>query len=108
VVVCALALGHLPRLTPSIWEMGRVLAPGGWALISDIHPSVALEGGKRTFTGDDGVTYAVEHYVHHLDDYRGVAEACGLRLDTARDVYAEGKAEPVAVVYGMRKTKDGG
>jgi malonyl-CoA O-methyltransferase len=107
VVVCALALGHLPRLEASIREIGRVLAPGGWALISDIHPSVALAGGKRTFTGDDGVTYAVEHYVHTVEAYRGASEAAGLRLDTMRDVYAAGKAEPVAVVYMMRKRHDG-
>lgn len=107
VVVCALALGHLPRLAASIAEIGRVLAPGGWALISDIHPSVALAGGKRTFVGDDGVTYAVEHYVHTVEDYRKAADTVGLRLDIARDVYAEGKAEPVAIVYATRKANDG-
>jgi malonyl-CoA O-methyltransferase len=108
VVVCALALGHLPRLEPSIREIGRVLAPGGWALISDIHPSVALAGGKRTFTGDDGVMYAVEHYIHTVEAYRHAAETVTLWLDTVRDVYAAGKVEPVAVVYVMRKTEDGG
>jgi malonyl-CoA O-methyltransferase len=107
VVVCALALGHLPRLELSIREIGRVLMPGGWTLISDIHPSVALAGGKRTFVGDDGVTYAVEHYVHTVEAYRSASEAAGLRLDTVREVYAAGKAEPVAVVYVMRKNHDG-
>ncbi|MFN8562002.1 MAG: class I SAM-dependent methyltransferase [Anaerolineae bacterium] len=50
-VLCGLALGHLPRLQPTMDEIARVLKPGGAALVSDVHPSVALSGGQRTFRG---------------------------------------------------------
>ena len=37
VIVCALALVHVPRLHPVLAEFARVLRPGGDLVISDIH-----------------------------------------------------------------------
>lgn len=87
VIICGLAVGHL---TPSasqqaMLEMGRVLKPDGIALISDFHPFQAWRGGQRTFTGDDGRTYAVEHYIHSYADYFDYGRAAGLKLDAVRE-----------------------
>lgn len=80
-VLCGLALGHLPRLQPTMDEVARVLKPGGAALVSDVHPSVALGGGQRTFRGSDGRLYAVEHYPHLYADYQRTATQVGLVID---------------------------
>lgn len=85
VVICGLALGHLPRLQPSLDEIGRVLKPGGAALISDVHPFAALSGGQRTFRGSDGSEYAVEHYPHLYADYQQAASMAGLEIDAVRE-----------------------
>ncbi|MBX3086818.1 MAG: class I SAM-dependent methyltransferase [Anaerolineae bacterium] len=71
VVLCGLALGHLPRaeLVSTLAEISRVLRPGGVLLFSDFHPYVYLNGGRRTFTSPDGKTYAVEHYVYFPSEY---------------------------------------
>jgi ubiquinone/menaquinone biosynthesis C-methylase UbiE len=37
VIVCALALVHVPRLQPALAEFARVLRPGGDLVISDVH-----------------------------------------------------------------------
>jgi SAM-dependent methyltransferase len=37
VIVCALALVHVPRLQPVMAEFARVLRPGGDLVISDVH-----------------------------------------------------------------------
>jgi SAM-dependent methyltransferase len=40
VIVCALALVHVPRLQPVLAEFARVLRPGGDLVISDVHHEV--------------------------------------------------------------------
>jgi malonyl-CoA O-methyltransferase len=85
VVICALALGHLPTLGPALREISRVLRPGGSALLSDFHPFVFLSGGQRTFIAPDGMTYAVEHYPHLYADYHQAAQASGLHITGVRE-----------------------
>ncbi|GIK62626.1 MAG: hypothetical protein BroJett018_04200 [Chloroflexota bacterium] len=82
-ILCGLAMGHLTPIAMrrAILEMGRVLKSGGMALISDFHPFQAWQGGQRTFTGDDGRTYAVEHYIHSYADYFDAGQTAGLTLD---------------------------
>lgn len=114
VVLCGLALGHLPRLEPSIAEISRVLKPGGVALISDFHPFIFLNGQRRTFTAPDGTTYAVEHYAHLYADYHTAAQSAGLvveqvsepRLGIDHAVRFAGESAPgtpVIIAYRMRK-----
>lgn len=83
VIICGLALGHLNHaaMRQAIMEIGRVLKPGGVALISDFHPFQAWQGAQRTFMGGDGRTYAVEHYAHSYADYFDAAQAAELQLD---------------------------
>lgn len=101
VVVCGLALGHLPRLQRTMDEIARVLKPGGAALISDLHPFVALGGGQRTFRGADGGMYAVEHYPHLYGDYQRTAAQAGLEIDMVLEP-ALNRA-PVAIVFRLYK-----
>ncbi|NWG18568.1 MAG: class I SAM-dependent methyltransferase [Chloroflexi bacterium] len=107
VVLCGLALGHLPRLTPSLGEISRVLKPGGCALVSDFHPLLALNGGRRTFTAPDGRTYAVEHHVHLYSDYHQAARRAGLRVaDVVEPRSGHPSAPPgwpVAIIYRFIK-----
>ncbi|MGJ3238361.1 MAG: class I SAM-dependent methyltransferase [Anaerolineae bacterium] len=100
VVLCGLALGHVPQLVPSLREISRVLKPSGVALISDFHPYQALKGSQRTFRVGD-TTYAVEHYVHHLSDYVTGGQAHHLQLIALREpMYQE---QPVVLVLAYRK-----
>jgi hypothetical protein len=61
-------------------EMGRVLEPGGEALISDFHPFLYFNGGRRTFKANNGIEYAVEHYPHLMADYFAALTAAGLSI----------------------------
>lgn len=80
-ILCGLALGHLPQISPTFAEIARVLKPGGWALVSDFHPFIFLNGARRTFTAPDGSTYAVEHHLHLYADYHAASAAAGLLID---------------------------
>ncbi|MGX6605458.1 class I SAM-dependent methyltransferase [Micromonosporaceae bacterium Da 78-11] len=44
-IVCALALPHLPALAPVLREFARVLRPGGHLVLSDIHVQSLYLGG---------------------------------------------------------------
>ncbi len=86
VVICALALGHLPSPAPALAEIGRVLRAGGTALVSDFHPFAFLSGARRTFTAADGAVYAVEHYPHLYSDYHRAGQSAGLVIDAVTEV----------------------
>ncbi len=105
-VLWGLAVGHLPQAAPSMRELGRVLKPGGWALVSDVHPFIALQGALRTFTAQDGSTYAVEHYVHLYSDMLRAAQAAGLLIDYVEEPRLAGDAagKPIVIIYRLRKS----
>lgn len=106
VILCGLALGHLTRLQPSMSEISRVLRPGGTALVSDFHPFVFLNGGQRTFTGQDGLTYAVEHYPHLYMDYHRTAREAGLHIvdvtECTMNTASSGEL-PIVIVFRFEK-----
>src|SRR5450432_3851651 len=54
VIVCALALDHVPRLDPVLAEFARVLRPGGDLVISDIHHELITRGSAMTTRGPAG------------------------------------------------------
>ena len=111
VIICGLALGHLPHLNVTLREISRVLTPGGYALVSDLHPLLALSGAQRTFTTPDGQTFAVEHHIHLNADYNRSALEAGLKIEQVveprLDVKnAPGKTQsdvPVVIVFRFQK-----
>ncbi len=105
VVICALALGHLTaeRMRAAIGEIGRVLRPGGVALISDFHPFVYLSGGRRTFTAPDGTQFAVEHHPHLISDYFSALTTAGLTLDALAEPSAQNMNLPAVLIIRARK-----
>jgi malonyl-CoA O-methyltransferase len=80
VVLCGLAMGHLPPdgMRRAVREINRILRTGGEALISDFHPMLYLQGGRRTFAAPDGTLYAVEHYPHLVSDYFAAISDSGM------------------------------
>lgn len=69
-VVCALALSHLPRLGQAVREIGRVLRPGGRAIVSNPHPNAtALLAFQARFSRPDGTRAYIPEYPHMLSEY---------------------------------------
>jgi malonyl-CoA O-methyltransferase len=78
-IVCGLAIGHVANLQKAVSEIGRVLRPSGFALLSDLHPALKEQNAQRTFNAQ-GQTFAIEHYWHTEDDYQQAARAADLHL----------------------------
>jgi SAM-dependent methyltransferase len=80
VVVCALALTHVPALAPVLAEFARVLRPGGHLVISDPR---GLPGGLSTPVVKalpGGGFGHLPHHNHQASDYLGAALPLGLQV----------------------------
>lgn len=78
-VVCGLALTHVPDLRQPFAEFARVLRPGGHLLISDVHPEGVLRASIPTLRVDGAPARLVSHR-HLVGDYLRAALAVGLEV----------------------------
>jgi len=80
-VVCGLALAHPASLVEPMAEIGRVLRPGGHAVLSVLHPFQAHLGWNAPFTDASGARGFVREHTHTHADYLAAFRAAGLRVD---------------------------
>lgn len=77
-VVCGLALTHVPSLGGPIAELARVLEAGGHLVISEVHP-IAVATGAHAFLRDaHGARRVVRNQLHWHSDYVRAFGAAGL------------------------------
>ncbi|QWT18887.1 class I SAM-dependent methyltransferase [Bacillus sp. NP157] len=97
VVLCGLAVGHVPDLAAVLRELARIARPGATVLVSDFHPIGAALGWQRDFrVGDE--RYAVRHAIHHYSAWHDACAAAGLRIDHV----AEPMLDPADIPSGAR------
>jgi SAM-dependent methyltransferase len=77
-VVCGLALSHLPDLEAGAAELGRVLKPGGRLVISGLHPFQAHLGWHAPFADGHGRRRFVREHPHTHADYLAAFRSAGL------------------------------
>ncbi|PJF40255.1 MAG: hypothetical protein CUN55_12945 [Phototrophicales bacterium] len=106
VVLCGLALGHLPSyaMQATFHEFSRVLKLKGVALISDFHPILAWTGAQRTFQGKDGKTYAVQHHIHSYADYFAASQKANLQLTGVQEPVQPQTQKPLVLVLRLTKS----
>jgi SAM-dependent methyltransferase len=100
-VVCALALTHVPDLEPVIAEFARVLRPGGHLVITDMHPESVLRGSIPAVRDQDGRPGRLVSHRHLVGDYVRPALAAGLRLRRFEEVRPPGQPGPTAPSEAM-------
>ena len=80
IVVCGLALSHVPALQPVMAEFARVLRPGGHLVISDAHQESVALGSIPSVVGPGGRPARVSTYRHLVGDYLRAALPVGLQV----------------------------
>ncbi|MBB5960407.1 ubiquinone/menaquinone biosynthesis C-methylase UbiE [Saccharothrix tamanrassetensis] len=93
-VVCGLALTHIPALEPVVAEFARVLRPGGHLVISDVHPEAVARGSVPSVRGPDGRPGRLATYRHLVGDYLRAALPVGLRLRRCEEPRLPVRDEP--------------
>lgn len=88
-----LSLSHEPDANAAIRELGRVLLPGAWSLIVDLHASAAERGWKRSFRDAQGLTRTVRWYPHGRQRLQSAAAQSGLRVD----LWCEARLDPAGL-----------
>jgi len=81
-VINALMLCHLPDIPSAIHECARVVRPGGFLLISDLHP----ECGGRTELFIAGRRYFLPNPPHTRDEYLAALTTVGLIVRHVLDI----------------------
>jgi SAM-dependent methyltransferase len=118
-VVCALALCHVPELTPAMREFARVLRPSGRVVISDFHPYCLLIGWRTCFDRPEA-RYWIENHLNLTQDSVRALLANGFGLTDLREsvvdervvgILSEHDIErfrgwPAALVLAARKESD--
>lgn len=80
-VVCALALTHVPDPTEAIAELGRVVRPGGRVVISDVHPFFSRLGFHAYyFSLEEDRRGFVRNHAHPISSYLLAFQAAGLTV----------------------------
>jgi ubiquinone/menaquinone biosynthesis C-methylase UbiE len=79
-VTCSLALTHVAELGPAVAELARVLRPGGWAVLSDVHPLSTTFGGAAIFPTEGPALELpfVPNLLHPVSEYVTAAIDAGL------------------------------
>ncbi|MFF1613714.1 class I SAM-dependent methyltransferase [Amycolatopsis sp. NPDC058278] len=94
-VVCGLALTHVPALEPVLAEFARVLRPGGHLVIADMHPDRVAQGAIPPVRGADGRPGRLRSYRHPIGDYLRAALAVGLRVRRCEEPPVPARDQPV-------------
>lgn len=84
-VVCALALPHLPDLGPVFADFARVLRPGGHLILSDIHWMSLYLGGIAHAVDADGVQRRMPAHRFRPSDYLAAALPLGFAVRALRE-----------------------
>jgi SAM-dependent methyltransferase len=79
-VVCALALAHVPDVAPVMAEFARVIRPGGHVVISDVHHELVFRGSVTRALGPNGEPGRTPAHRHTTGDFLRAALAVGLQV----------------------------
>src|SRR5204862_4706936 len=81
-VFCCLVLDHIADVTSFFAELARLRCPGGFVMISVMHPAMMLRGVQARFTDPlSGRKISPQSYPNQISDYVMAAVHAGLRLD---------------------------
>lgn len=80
VIVCALALSHVPDIAPVLAELARVLRPDGHLVISDSRGVIGDVGLPLVRTVPDGTVGYMPTWTRHASDYLAAALPLGLQV----------------------------
>jgi ubiquinone/menaquinone biosynthesis C-methylase UbiE len=75
----SLVLEHIEFLDPVFLKASKVLKPGGYLYIGELHPFKQYTGTKARFDTDAG-RQLIDCFNHHITDFTRAADKAGLKI----------------------------
>ena len=121
VVISTLTIAHIKNIEETLNNWCRIAKENGEIIITDFHPAILANGGRRSFTHEQNQLY-VTNYVHSLDTIKSILFENGYTVqrqeeryidDSVKEYYAKQNALPVfekfkgmPVIYGLHLKKN--
>lgn len=93
-VLCGLALTHLPEIGRAIGEFRRVVRPGGRLIVTDVHPMMVLLDGQALFVHRSEQLAFVRNHVHLTGAYLSAFAAHGFTVRSCQEPLFAGPLPP--------------
>jgi SAM-dependent methyltransferase len=94
-VVCSLALSHVPALAPVMAEFARVLRPNGHLVISDAHHEIIVRGSVPHALGPNNEPGLAATYRHSPGDFLRAALPAGLQVRRCEEPRTSSRDQPL-------------
>jgi len=105
VVVCALTVGHIVELKPTIREISRIIRSKGRLIISDMHPYWFVSGYDYVkFLDRTGQEYRIPEYAHLFEEYWDLFRKFKFRVKDVKEPTIDDKL--IESFPGLRKYRD--
>ncbi len=99
----SLVLEHMKELDLVFAEAQRVLKPGGYLYIGELHPFKQYGGSKARFDDGNGI-FELECFVHHISDFTNTAAQNGFMLQQLNEWFDEdNRNEPPRIISMLFK-----
>lgn len=92
-VVANLVLEHIRHLDHIFDEAARILRPGGFVFISELHPFRQLQGSQARYQ-IEGEQFRIEAYYHSFESYITAGLGAGLAITSVRERLEEDAGVP--------------
>ena len=84
----SLVLEHIENLEPVFEKVSKLIAPGGYVYIGELHPFKQYAGTKARFTTPEG-EQVVTCFNHNLTDFTGAAKLYGFEIAGINEFFDE-------------------
>src|SRR5690606_1331914 len=92
-ITFSLVLEHIQNIEDVFDKAARVLKPGGYLYLGELHPFKQLLGSKARFESKDGV-FELECFIHHVSNYFQAGKENGLTCVRLNEWFDEEKETP--------------
>jgi ubiquinone/menaquinone biosynthesis C-methylase UbiE len=79
IIISTLTIAHIRNIEEAIAAWSRVLKYGGELIITDFHPLLLANGGKRSFN-HGGRSLSVKNFIHPIEKIKKISDDAGFKV----------------------------